>query len=75
MTWYGTLDFIIRKPKAPFLSKKLAPYSCYKIFVGSITSCLVELRIKPKHERYDKIHEMHYRPIRWCALGNLFSPG
>lgn len=59
---------------APSLSKRLAPTSCYKIFVGSITSCLVELRIKPKRERYDEIHEMHYRPIRWCALGYILSP-
>ena len=36
--------------------------------------CLVEKRIKPKHKRYDKIHEMDNRPIRCGALGYILSP-
>ena len=37
--------------------------------------CLAEKRIKPKYERYDEIHEVHHRLIRWSALGYIFSPG
>lgn len=39
-----------------------------------LIDCLAEIRIKPKQKRYDKIHEMDYRPIRCGAMGYLFSP-